>query len=103
MACTDGSQCLTVATRSRCVALAGAFEQPTSTTCATTPACEEGNPFEDVSPCSCPNGFSSQELSIDDGCGGDTNPANSVAKLTACAPSGACRAIPRMAAARRTR
>ena len=86
MACTDGSQCLTVSGRSRCAELAGAFEQPTSTTCANTPSCEEDNPFVNT-PCTCPNGFASQELTIDDGCGSDTNPANSLAKITSCAPA----------------
>jgi len=86
MACTDGSQCLSLGGGSRCVELAGSFEQPAGS-CSGTPACEQGNPFEDVTPCSCPNGFASQELTIDDGCGSDTNPANSLAKITACAPS----------------
>jgi hypothetical protein len=85
-ACTDGSQCLMVGGRSRCAELAGAFEQPTSA-CASTPACEEGNPFVDQATCTCPSGFASQELTIDDGCGSDTNPANNLAKITACAPA----------------
>lgn len=84
-ACTDGSQCLTVDSASRCVELAGAFEQPTMG-CPATPACEDDNPFVNT-PCTCPNGFAAQALAIDDGCGSDTNPTNSLAKITACAPA----------------
>ncbi|MBV8757017.1 MAG: hypothetical protein JO257_07075 [Deltaproteobacteria bacterium] len=88
-ACTDGSQCLTVGAGSRCVLLAGSFEVPSATNgCATAPACEADNPFVNT-PCSCPSGFAKQDLVIDDGCGTDTAPANSLATISTCAPAAA--------------
>ena len=85
-ACTDGSQCLTVGTASRCVELAGAFEQPSSNGCPSTPVCEADTPFVNT-PCTCPSGFAPQQLTIDDGCGGDMNPANDTGTITSCAPA----------------
>lgn len=86
-ACTDGSQCLTVGAGARCVVLAGGFEVPSATNgCATAPGCEADNPFVNT-PCTCPARFAKQDLVIDDGCGPDTAPANSLATVSACAPA----------------
>jgi hypothetical protein len=78
--CSDGSSCLAVANRTRCIAFAGTYQTSADTQCGA--ACLDDDRF--AGGCACPSGFTSVAFDIDEGCGPPALPANATGTVTAC-------------------
>jgi len=80
--CSDGSTCLALSGRSRCVGFAGTFESNPAPSCGFSP-CLESNPL--AAACACPSGLVPSSVMLDIGCGDPLLAANQTGTAAVCA------------------